>query len=274
MTRLVADDIRSIPSTIGLYDSELKKKTGSSLKEIAETAVGCPVGLFSPGDVLVAVIPVTAGFGKIEGFPEAVNAIVNHLGFNSFITVSPDVKGLTEAYDSAAQVIMLADDHIFAAVNLKNRKVIDNGHATAKGYIAALKSMAGNLEGEKALIIGAGQVGGKAAEYLADLQVRMAVYDPDRSREKNLAERIKGQYDIPVLSGLNLTDAMKDCKIIFDASPAKAIIRESDLGADTLIIAPGMPLGLEEKVSEKVISRTIHDPLQIGVATMLYDCLV
>ena len=37
----------------------------------------------------------------------------------------------------------------------------------------------------------------------------------------------------------------------------------------TAIAAPGVPLGLSPEAQTRIESRLIHDPLQIGVATMM-----
>jgi pyrrolysine biosynthesis protein PylD len=56
--------------------------------------------------------------------------------------------------------------------------------------------------------------------------------------------------------------------VIVDATTAAEIIHTVDISPHTFIAAPGMPLGLSRDALEKVSDRLLHDPLQIGVATM------
>lgn len=274
MTRLVSTDIKNIPAEIEKYDLELKRKTGSSLKEIAIIASGLDNLAIEPASYRVAVIPVTVGLGPISGFSDAVFAIASHLGFSAFVTSLPDVGGLDEAFKKEADIVMLADDYIFAAFNLQSRKVINNDEATARGYVAALNCMAGSLDNMTVLLTGAGRLGTIAAELLAEQQANLIICDPDRNREKQLAERIIDKYGVEALFSLELQDALEKCSAVFDASPGDEFIKGKHIKSGTLVAAPGMPFGLDPGAYTKVAGQTIHDPLQIGVATMLYCSLV
>jgi len=70
-----------------------------------------------------------------------------------------------------------------------------------------------------------------------------------------------------------LEDALSIHNYIIDASPAENIIKENFIKKNTLISAPGVPLGLTENALKKMSNRIFHDPLQTGVATMLIDVL-
>lgn len=273
MTRLVSTDIKNIPAEIEKYDLELKRKTGSSLKDIAIIASGLDKLAIEPASSRVAVIPVTVGLGPISGFSDAVCAIADHLGFSAFVTSLPDVGGLDEAFKKEAEIVMLADDYLFAAFNLQNRKVINNDEATARGYVAALNCMAGSLDNKAVLLAGAGRLGSIAADLLAQLQVDLILFDPDRNREKQLAERISDKYGVEALFSLELQEALDKCDAVFDASPGDAFIKGRNIKGGTLVAAPGMPFGLDPEAYDKVAEQTIHDPLQIGVAAMLYCSL-
>jgi pyrrolysine biosynthesis protein PylD len=41
------------------------------------------------------------------------------------------------------------------------------------------------------------------------------------------------------------------------------------LSPETLIVAPGIPLGLDEEAAEQFKDQLVHDMLDIGTATML-----
>ncbi len=273
MTRLLSEDIQTIPANLNSYDRVLKEKTGLSLKELAALAAGPE---YSPSDLKeyrVAVIPVTAGQGTIEGFCEAVAAIAAHLGFNASVTASPDVAGLAEAYQSDVDIILLADDGVFAAVNTKTFQVVDNTSATAIGYVVALQQMAGSLKNREVLLIGAGRLGAAAAKELVSLGAILLIYDSDKCAEKALAEKLTEQ-NYPVFCGLSLGKALGRVSLIYDASPGRGLITGEQVDQDTLIAAPGLPLGLTVEAFNKVRAKLIHDPLQIGVATMLCLSLV
>nr|WP_042331257.1 hypothetical protein [Desulfosporosinus orientis] len=42
---------------------------------------------------------------------------------------------------------------------------------------------------------------------------------------------------------------------------------------DRFIAAPGLPLGIPIEELDQIQPRLIHDPLQLGVATMIYEIL-
>ncbi len=273
MTRLLPTDINDIPTGIEKYDLELKRKTGSSLKDIAIIASGLEKANLEEAVLRVAVIPVSVGLGPISGFSAAVNAIASHIGFDSYVTGLPDVGGLDEAFRNEADIVMMADDYLFAAFNLQDRQVVSNDEATARGYVTALSCMAGSLCKKFVLLTGAGRLGILAADLLADRQTKLIIYDPDRSREKELAEKIIEKYGATVFTGMELPEALNRCEAVFDASPGCAFIKGDYIKSGTLVAAPGMPLGLDAEAYAKVAERIIHDPLQIGVATMLYCSL-
>jgi pyrrolysine biosynthesis protein PylD len=56
--------------------------------------------------------------------------------------------------------------------------------------------------------------------------------------------------------------------MIVDATPAAEIIDAEFISPQTFLTAPGMPLGLDRDALKKISDRLLHDPLQIGVATM------
>ncbi len=274
MTRLSVNDIKSVPSSIQEYDKILFDITGASLKQIAAEATGPDANLASFEQHEVAIIPVTSGLGKIDGFSEAVQAVGNHLGFRSIVTSFPDVRGIAEAYDSGADIIMLADDHVFIAINVRSKRIVDNSEATAKGYAAALKFLVDGLADKEVLLIGAGRLGRKAAECLIDLGAKVAVYDVNKNLESSIAKDLSDKYNSKVLSGFTLDEALSKNNIIFDASSGGGFITADQVAAQTYMAAPGIPLGLDRDALCKLKGRVIHDPLQIGVATMLYMSVI
>lgn len=274
MTRLKTADVMNIPAMIQNYDYELKKVTGLSLMELALEVTN---GLKYDTQIhrtRVAVIPVTSGEGAINGFSEAVQSIAFHLGFDAFVTKFPDVRGLAEAYNKKADLIMIADDHNFIAINLGNGRVVNNTEATAAGYVAALKQMCGSLVDQTVLLLGAGFLGSCAAERLLQHGARLIIHDLDQEIERSLASKLITNYGgTKVLYGYGITRALSMSRLIFDASSGDVFIHGGLLQDNSFVAAPGIPIGLNEDAILKVGTRVVHDPLQIGVAVMLFQAL-
>jgi len=270
MTRLSGSDIKSVSSSIQDHDKMLFDLTGASLKQIAAEAAGSGAELVCTEQHRVAIIPVTTGLGKIEGFSEAVQAVCNHLGFQTFVTRFPDVRGIAEAYNSSADIIMLADDHVFVAINLRSKLVVDNTEATAMGYAAALNFLVDGLAGKEVLLVGVGRLGRKAAKCLIDLGAEITIYDINKNLERSMAKELSDKCDSTVRSGFTLDEALSKINIIFDASSGNGFITGDQVTRQTYVAAPGVPLGLDRDALYKIKRRVVHDPLQIGVASMLY----
>ena len=136
MTRLTSEIVAPIISGLDLYDTELKKKTGKNLRQIAAGSIDVDEGQIDETacSVSTAVISVTAGGGVISGFSEAVRAIARHVGFDSFVTRQKDVSGFAEGVEREADIVFLADDDRFIAVNLKERFIADNAKSTGRGF--------------------------------------------------------------------------------------------------------------------------------------------
>jgi pyrrolysine biosynthesis protein PylD len=271
VTRLTTADIQTIADDLADYDGDLVAGTGHSLKGIACRAAGISEAQFDKtvGNLMVAVIPVTSGEGLIGKFCDAVKSISCHLGANTFITQTTDVAGLAEAFEKKADIILMSDDDRFIALHVKRCRVIDNADATGTGYVAGLNLMTGGLKERDVLVIGCGPVGLAAAESLIRMGARVSVYDIDLSNSQNLAAKIKSAFDSDILIENDLETTLSEHRLIVDASPAADIIQAHHITPDTYISAPGVPLGLSDQARLKISNRLLHDPLQIGVATMI-----
>lgn len=265
MTRLTGNDVKSIERELHDYEAELIRKTGMTLTQIAATASGRSEKKLSEAAASssAAVIPITAGEGIIEHFAQSVCSILRHIGCRAFVTISTDVTGMAEAVAAGARILFMADDLSFVAINLNSCAVIDNAVATGRGYVAALNGMAGGLKGEPVLVLGAGGVGCGAIAMLQELGAHPSVYDIDidKARRVEAETGARGESD--------LKEALSRHRLIIDATPQPAFIGLGDLRPDAMIAAPGIPLGLTPDARLALESRLIHDPLQIGVATML-----
>ena len=262
---LTKEDVIEVAQKLPTYDADLIRKTGLPLKDIATRSMEVSEEKVTAAIAShkVAVVPITAGQGAIEYFSEAVKGILTYLGVNAFKTRESDIAGVAEGIEKGADIAFFADDNRFIALNLPLRKVTDNAEATAKGYVAALEAMAGGLNQREVLVIGgAGRVGWNAVLSLKSKGAKVAAVDLNQDRMESLG---KGHE---IIVERNLEEALTRYTIFFDASPAADIIQAKHIKPETLIAAPGMPLGLSEEAYSLVKQRLIHDVLEIGVAAM------
>jgi pyrrolysine biosynthesis protein PylD len=270
MTRLTSQDVKNIKGELDRYQSMLMEKTGHTLLEVACHAAAIREESASRliSSVTVGVVPMTCGQGAIEGFAEAVKSILIHIGFNAFVTRSTDASGVAEAFENNVDIIKMADDERFVALAPKNCQVIDNAVATGKGFAAGLDLMTGGLKGHKVLIVGCGPVGQGAAEALLDFGARVSAYDINQERSTALTRRFSRSKDVNIRTEKSLEHALNRHRFLIEATNSSNVIDEKYLGPETFIAAPGMPLGVSTAARKKVEFRLLHDPLQIGVATM------
>ena len=272
MTRLKENDIDRIAEQMQAYNEELANKTGHTISEIAAHAVGMKPRdlLYDPG--LIAVLPMTCGSGIIKGFSETVAGILKFLGMRTFVP-SSDAKGFAEALENKAEIIFMADDDQFIAAHLKTGLISDNSRATGRGYIGALDYLTAGLKGRNVLILGGGPVGYSAAFSVLDFGGNLYIYDKDPRVSEKLAHEVLSRRGKLVHIEKNLDSALRNHRTIVDACPEGGFITKDYLYPDSYIAAPGLPLGIDTEGLDQISPRLIHDPLQLGVATMLYEIL-
>jgi len=270
MTRLQQQDIAELGANLAAYERELRTATSSGLADIATHALTMrlPGSECLPMDTVAAVIPVSYGEGLIPGFSEAVQDILEFLGCTAFVTRQSNIRGLSEAIERGATLLFLSDDDDFVALNLAAGRTSHNSEATGRGYGAALDLMAGGVHERDVLVIGAGPVGEAAARFLDARGGRVTVYDHDHARARSLIETIPNAR-----LALDLTSALQRCLLIVEATPSAGVLTRKDLTPQTLIAAPGVPLGVDVEGQDFLGCRLVHDTLEIGVATMLYTVL-
>ena len=271
MTRLTHDDIKNIPAMLKAYDEMLIRLTGADLAGIACRAYGLEHSQFTDAAsrAKVGVVPVTWGQGVISGFSETLAAIAQHLGFTALVTRETDVAGLSEAVQKRADMIMLSDDDDFRVIHLKAGVSAENSVATGKVFAVGLDLMAGGLEGKAALVVGCGPVGQQAGRELLRRGAVLSVADADIEKAYRVVQALK-QYDkqdVDVVHDVN--KALLQHHYILDATPAAGIMDTQHVGGNTLISAPGVPLGLTPQALKATSGRLLHDTLQLGVAAML-----
>ena len=270
MTRLIKEDVEGIRDDLEFYDSELKEKTGLSLRQVACAAAGIPEkdAIEKAATNKAAVIPITVGEGIIPSFTTAVQSIIQHLGFQAVATTETDVAGIAEGVAAGANILFMADDKKFIALNVLTGTAADNGEATGKGFVAALNGMAKGLQGEKVLVLGAGPVGASAIASLKKLGAMVALFEIDKTKVEKLKD------DPGIMIEPDQKKALANYRYIIDATPQGGFIELDDMHPDAKIACPGMPLGLTTAASSSLKDRLIHDPLQIGVATMMTMALL
>ncbi len=261
MTRLTSADVSLPRERLARLDAQLLALTGGDLRALALGALGPGVGDVLSG-ARCAAVPLTAGGGVIGGFSEMVATTLSHLGCDAVAIAASDVAGMADAVRGGAEVLFLADDERFFALNLRVARCVDNASATAEGYVAALAAAAGGLVGRPVLLLGLGPVGLAAARQLVAAGAAVSVIEPDGER---LAVALA---ELPMLRETTLAVGLPRARFVFDATPAAAIIGVGDVRPTLLAVVPGVPSAFSAGAQTCLGVRHLHDPLAIGVAFM------
>jgi pyrrolysine biosynthesis protein PylD len=270
VTRLTSGDIDTISDQLTDFDKSLRLQTGRDMLEIACHGAGISAKNIHDKikNLNISVVTITAGLGKITGFAQTIKDILSHLGFTAFIPTQTDATGLARAIEDKADIIFMADDNRYFAINLKKSLLIDNIQATGNVFAAALDLMAKGVKGKKVLVLGAGPVGMAAALTLAEFGANVGVHDKDMVKcqgncaalGKKMAKNIEPIHD--------LTSAGKNFCFFIEATNAKNVITSAMIGPETFIAAPGVPMGVTQNGLKKAGNRILYDPLQLGTAAM------
>jgi pyrrolysine biosynthesis protein PylD len=259
MTRLTDNIVKDIIGALDQTNDMLITQTGMNTLEMACEAIGITPDMIDLSGVLVGVVPVTSGLGIIKKFSESVAEITKKLGMESFVTDAADVTGLAEALSAGAEIIFMADDIKFIALNTTNGKFSHNSFSTAAGYVTCLKGAAGGLEGKKVLVLGAGRVGSIASELMEKMGAFVTVYDIDTKKAEDLSKRI----GIKMTTDVNRS--LSEHSLVLNAAPGAIDGRYVKEG--TIFSSPGLPYPFDE-LGLKKAKMVIHDPLDIGTAVM------
>lgn len=263
MTRLITNWISDMEASAAGWNYELKRMTGADYIGIGAMVSGWTEESIREAAECekVAVVPVTSGLGTISSFAESVAAIVKAMGFVAFVTEGTDVNGIYEAHVKDADIVFMADDDRYIALNIRDGSIGDNNIATASGYVEILNRMAGNIAGRQVAVLGYGIIGQLMAEFLSEKGALIAVFDKNPDKKHSV---IKDGYQW-------IEDAaeLREYKYIADGTSEGNWLNEDMLSEDVLIAAPGIPFSLTETAQEKLEGRYIHDLLEIGTAGML-----
>ena len=268
MTRLTTEDVKALSDRLSDFEAGLREVTGLGLRELAMGTVAQPPVCVPLHGTRVAAVPVTSGEGAIGGFSDCVAAILGHLGCDAWVTAQPDVRGIQEAYDGGAEVVFLADDFRFIALNTRNGRCVDDDPATADGYVTALEAAAGSLFGRDVLLLGLGPVGRAAARRLVSRGAAVEVVEPDEAR-------LHAALDVGLkVQPVTLAAGLSRCDLIFDATPAADLIDAAFVSPGTFAAVPGLPSAFTPAAQAVLGARHIHEQLAIGVAVMAARALV
>ena len=259
MTRLTDNIVKEIIGILDKKNELLITQTGMDTLELACEAIGITPDMIDLRDLKVGVVPVTSGLGIIKKFSESVAEIVKKRGMDSFVTDAADVTGFAEALSAGAEIIFMADDIKFIAINTTNGKFSHNSFGTAAGYVTALKGAAKGLGGKEVMVLGAGRVGSIAAELMVNMGAVVTVYDIDTKKTDDLSKRIRIKVAEDPKKALSLHT------LVLNASPAPIDGRYVKEG--TIFSSPGLPYPFDE-LGLKKAKMIIHDTLDIGVSVM------
>jgi pyrrolysine biosynthesis protein PylD len=270
MTRLRSADVSGIPLELEAYDRELLLKSGCNLLQLACRAAGLGAedAQRATAKMRASVVPIRWGQGVIEGFCQATAAILGHLGIEASVTRNADLSGLAEAYETGADAVFLADDHDFVALNTRTHQSIHNAAATGSGFTTGLDLMIGGVAEQRVLVLGCGGVGREAAATLLRHGAKVCICDVDVGRCDDFRRSGHGPEWTNLSIESDFRNAIGRHALIVEATNASEIIDAKMISSQTCIAAPGMPLGLSREAADMISNRLLHDPLQIGVATM------
>jgi pyrrolysine biosynthesis protein PylD len=273
MTRLRTEDIEHILKELETYDQQLLNRTGNTLRGIACHAVDLRDDELEKivKSFRICVIPLTCGRGVINRFSATVSGIISHLGFQSFVAQHSDAAGIAEACERKSDIVFLADDDRFVAINVQTKYVADNAEMTAKGFVAGLDLLAGGLEGKNVLVLGCGEVGRCTARTLVTKGVLASVCDINPQRTSAVQEKIMDEQKTTIQIDNHWRSTPGKYQYLIDATNSANCIDARVITSDTYVAVPGVPCGLSSEAREKLFDRYLHDPLQIGVATMVLD---
>lgn len=268
MTRLITEWISEMEDTAADWSDRLREQTGLDYMGLASAVSGNSIEklMKASENMKVAAVPITSGLGVIGSFAESIAAIVRAMGFDAFVTEATDVNGLYEAKVKDADIVFMADDDRYIALNMHTGAIGDNNIGTAAGYVELLRNMAGGLEDKPVAVLGYGIIGQLMAGNLAKAGARVAVYDKDENKKSRVdADGYLWIYH----------DELKEYHYMADGTCEGEWLELSDLAEkekgepDVMMAAPGIPLSLTDEAKAAMDGRYVHDMLEIGTVVML-----
>lgn len=266
MTRLITEWIEEIGDVNDPYGAELKQKTGLDYDGLLiKTCHITQEYLASVREKLqVCIIPITTGQGVIGSFAQSVAGIIQNMGFAAIVTEKTDVAGIYEAGMKGADILFMADDERYIAINLRNGKISNNDQATARGFVTILNQMTRNMNCRDTLVLGGGTVGKIIIDLLKLQQDNVFVYDKD----KEILNSLAGAKVTPVEK-----DEIRNYKKIIDATCEGGWITKDMLNSQAKIAALGVPFSFSEDAGTAFEQQALYDCLTTGTAVMLGEVI-
>lgn len=263
MTRLKKEWIQDIGDKISEQNDFLRKYAGMDYLDVASAVSGCERRelLNAAKQYQVSVVPITSGLGVIDTFSESVASIAAAMGFRAKVTKGTDVDGMYEAHQTGADIVFMADDNRFIAVNLRNSHVGENNDATAKGFVEVLDRKAGGLSGKGVLILGYGVIGQKAGDVLKKKKALITVFDREFKRR---AQAAADGFEV-----IDDSNCIREYSHIVDATSEGGWLKGDDLNHNFMGVMPGVPLSLDADAQSRYRGQFIHNNLEIGTAGMI-----
>ena len=270
MTRLTQSHMQETLLQLERIDDMLRVRVTTGLRGVALRTIGVKEDEANTvSSKRVAVVPITVGEGVIPGFAETVKAIACQIGIDARVTRASDVSGIAEAYTGDNDIVILADDLRFVAINARSGAIVDNDRATGEGFAKLLEMMAEGVDGCPCGVIGCGPVGTAAAFRLVRMGANLTVCDLNEEHGRRLVARIREECNTETAWVGEVTALLSNCRFIVDATPAAGIVPADAIRPDTVITAPGVPVGLTLEALDRIGLRFYHDNLPLGVATMV-----
>lgn len=270
MTRLTPGDINTLSHDLIEFDKKLKGMTGRDMLGIACHGAGIPKKIIQEKieNLRAAAVTMTCGQGQITGFSQTLKDILTHLGFAAFVPGQTDAAGIAQALENKADILFMADDHRYIALNLKKSTLVDNAFATGNVFAAALDLMAKGLKDKSVLVLGCGPVGRAAAQTLIGFGALVGIHDKDMVKCENHCLELEKKSNQKIERIYDLLSIEKDYCLFVEATNGRDVITSSMIGPQTHVAAPGVPLGVSARGIKKAGNRILYDPLQLGTAAM------
>ncbi|MGB3908740.1 MAG: 3-methylornithyl-N6-L-lysine dehydrogenase PylD [Methanomethylovorans sp.] len=259
MALLTPEDLEDLSSQFEESESIIERVTGNKLADICKELYGKDMG-----SEKVGIIPITAGNGIISNFTSSLLFIAQRLGLEGFITQHTDVAGYYEAIRDGADILLMADDHLFIAHNLRNGKLVTNHEATGIIY-SEIASRFKDASSNEILVIGLGRVGYAGAKHLTKKGFNVYACDPNRDFLE------KAVHELGIMEYCK--EDHKKFSMVFEATPNANTITEGMIAERCLVSTPGIPCGLPQEVGRKHRVDLVMEPLLIGVTSMLYSVI-
>ena len=259
MALLTPQDLENLSMQLEESDATIKRATGLDVRGICEELYRT-----KPGAQKIGIIPITSGEGVIGNFASSLLFIAQYFGLEGTITEHPDMTGYYEAVSQGDDIILMADDHMFVAHNLRNGKIVSNHVATGVIY-AEIASRFREASSKDILVIGLGKVGYAGAAHLVKKGFNVYACDPNREfLDKAVKELGISPY---------CREDRKRFSMVLEATPNPDTISEGMIEERCLVSTPGIPCGLPPEIGKKYRVDLVMEPLVIGVASMLYSVM-